>query len=55
MKEDKEKDFQLVLDFGGTVISYNVMNQTWNVLNDMAPGESVSYMVNPYIESLSPL
>ncbi|XP_058202940.1 F-box protein At5g07610-like [Rhododendron vialii] len=55
VKEDKEKDFQLVLDLGGTVVSYNVMNQTWNVLNDMAPGESVSYMANPYIESLSPL
>ncbi|KAF7154212.1 hypothetical protein RHSIM_Rhsim01G0017800 [Rhododendron simsii] len=57
--DKKEKDFELVLDWGGTIISYNLRCQTWNLLNDMAPGESVShslaYAAYPYIESLSPL
>lgn len=60
VKGEKEKDFGLVLAIPGKVISYNLNCKTWNVLRDMALGESIScsypYATSyPFIESLSPL
>lgn len=59
VKGEKEHNFRLVLAIQGKVISYNLNCKKWNVLRDMAPGESISYTypfatAYPYIESLSP-
>ncbi|XP_058221872.1 F-box protein At5g07610-like [Rhododendron vialii] len=64
VKGENERDFALVLAIPGRIVSYYVKHKTWDVLRDLAPGESIEYGLNgyfavddyvyPFIENLFP-